>query len=95
MPLVKVKDKAQITLPAKLRRALHIQEGDYLEAKLEGNTVVLVPQKITARFPTVELSEQGEAMLEESLEDVRAGRVREFEDMESLVAELRDEAGLD
>ena len=95
MPLVKVKDKAQITLPAKLRRALHIQEGDYLEARLEGNTVVLTPQKVTAKFPTFELSKQGEAMLAEALEDVKAGRVSEFTDVESLIAELRREAKMD
>ena len=95
MSLVKVKGKAQITLPARLRRALDIQEGDYLEARLEGNRVVLIPQKVVDRFPMAELSEEGERMLEESIEDFRAGRVREFEDMESLIAELRDEANLD
>ena len=95
MSLVKVKDKAQITLPARLRRALHIEEGDYLEARLEGNRVVLIPQKVVDRFPMAELSEEGERMLEESLQAMREGRFREHDSFESLLAELSDEADQD
>ena len=95
MPLVKVKHKAQITLPVKLRRALGIEEGDYLEASVEGKKIVLTPQEMMAKFPEVTLSAQGEQMLQEALEDVAAGNVREHESAESLIAELHDEADQD
>jgi len=42
--LVKVKRRGQITLPAKVRRALGIEEGDYLEVRVEGDRIVLIPQ---------------------------------------------------
>ena len=95
MPLVRVKDKAQITLPAKVRRTLGIEEGDYLEVQLEGNRIVLIPQTVMAKLPPVTLSRGGEQMLEEALEDVRQGRVREHGDVESLIEELHDEADQD
>jgi len=95
MPLVRVKDKAQITLPAKVRRTLGIEEGDYLEVQLEGNRIVLIPQTVIAKLPPVTLSRGAEQMLEEALEDVQAGRVREHGTVESLIEELHDEADQD
>ena len=44
MPLVQVREKAQITLPNKVRKALGIKQGDYLEAEVEGNKIVLIPK---------------------------------------------------
>ena len=95
MPLIKVKSKAQITLPAKLRHALGIEEGDYLEAKVEGNKVILTPQTFITKFPPVTLSEQGEKMLKEALEEVRAGKVKRHESAEALIDELHHETGQD
>ena len=86
MPLVKVKGKAQITLPARIRKALGIEEGDYLEAGVEGNKVVLIPQ--AEKLETVELSKQGEQMLKEGLEDITQGKTKAFEDVEALIADL-------
>ena len=49
MPLVKVIRHGQITLPADLREELDIKEGDYLEAELEGRTIVLRPNVLLDR----------------------------------------------
>ncbi len=92
MPLVKVKTKAQITLPLKVRRALGIEEGDYLQVEVQDNKIVLVPQALVTKLPPVTLSEEGQRMLEEALEDVREGRIKEHDSVESLIAELHDEA---
>jgi AbrB family looped-hinge helix DNA binding protein len=91
MPIVRVKTKAQITIPLKVREMLGIQEGDYLRVEVEGNRIVLTPQTLVTKFPPVTLSEQGERMLEEALEDVRQGRIKEHESVESLIAELHHE----
>lgn len=92
MPLVRVKTKAQITLPLKARRALGIEEGDYLEVEVRDNTIVLVPQAVMTKLPPVTLSEEGERMLEEALGDVREGRVKEYGSVDSLLEELDNEA---
>lgn len=44
MPLVKVNDKFQITIPAELREAIHLAVGDLLEATISGQTIVLKPK---------------------------------------------------
>jgi|LSQX01.1.fsa_nt_gb AbrB family looped-hinge helix DNA binding protein len=92
MSLVKVRTKAQITLPLKVRQALGIEEGDYLQVRVQGNTIVLVPQTLVTKLPPVSLSKEGEGMLEEALEDVRKGRVEEHDSVDSLIEELHHEA---
>ena len=44
MPLVKVKEKFQVTIPTELREALHLTVGDLLEATIQGQTIVLKPK---------------------------------------------------
>ena len=43
MSLVKIRRSAQITLPADVRRALNVGDGDYLEAELVEGGVLLRP----------------------------------------------------
>jgi AbrB family looped-hinge helix DNA binding protein len=49
LPLVKVKGKFQITLPAELREKLHLGVGDILEATINGQTIVLKPKALVDR----------------------------------------------
>ena len=49
MPLVKVKEKFQITLPVELREVLHLAVGDLLEATIEDNVIVLKPKAVVDR----------------------------------------------
>lgn len=43
MSLVKVRRAAQITLPGDIRKALNVEEGDYLEAEIVEGGVLLRP----------------------------------------------------
>jgi AbrB family looped-hinge helix DNA binding protein len=49
LPLVRVKEKFQITLPAELREALHLVVGDLLEATVQDNVIVLKPKDVVDR----------------------------------------------
>ncbi len=49
MALMRVRRLAQLTLPADVRRALNVQEGDYLEAKIVKDGVLLKPVAIVER----------------------------------------------
>jgi AbrB family looped-hinge helix DNA binding protein len=46
--LVRVKDKFQVTLPAAVRRELAVQEGDYLEATVNADGILLRPARLAA-----------------------------------------------
>jgi len=49
MALVRVRRLAQLTLPAEMRRALNVQEGDYLEAEIVTGGVLLKPVAVVER----------------------------------------------
>jgi AbrB family looped-hinge helix DNA binding protein len=68
MPLVKVKEKFQVTIPTALRKAVRLSVGDLLESEEKGNTIVLKPKAVVDR-------ESVKAAIEEGLRDLKAGRV--------------------
>jgi AbrB family looped-hinge helix DNA binding protein len=63
MPLVKVKEKYQVTLPASVRQKAGVAVGDLLEAKVQGKKITLTPKRVIDREIAL------------ALEDVRKGRV--------------------
>ncbi len=88
MPLVKIKEKGQLTLPAKLRERHGLDVGDYVEVVEEGNRIVLIPQDVAPRHPEID------AALAVALEDVRAGRLTPaFSSMEDLEVWLETDEG--
>ena len=62
MPLVKVKEKYQVTLPAAVRKQAGVAVGDILEAVAEGNKITLRPKSVIDRELAL------------ALQDVRRGR---------------------
>lgn len=68
MPLVKVKEKYQVTLPASVRRKAGVAVGDLLEAKVQGKKITLTPKLVVDRAVI-------EKRLAESFEDFSKGRV--------------------
>ena len=48
MTTVKVSRKHQIAVPAEVRRKLGIQAGDKLEVAVEGDAILLRPQRMSA-----------------------------------------------
>ena len=49
MPLIKVIRHGQITLPAFFRKELALKEGDYLEAELKQDMIILRPKVVLDR----------------------------------------------
>lgn len=48
-PLVRVKNKFQITIPTKVRKEIRIKEGDILEVCIKDNTIVIKPKIVVDR----------------------------------------------
>jgi AbrB family looped-hinge helix DNA binding protein len=68
MPLVRIKQKFQVTIPAAIRARLRLEEGELLEASMKGSTIVLTPKALVNR-------EDVEEAIAEGLEAMRKGRV--------------------
>jgi AbrB family looped-hinge helix DNA binding protein len=49
MALVRVRERAQITLPQEVRDALKVKQGDYLEAEIVEGGVLLRPKAVVDR----------------------------------------------
>ena len=83
MPLVKVKGKYQVTLPASVRRKAGVAVGDLLEAEVQGKRITLTPKVVVDRAFV-------EKRLAESFEDSRKGRVHgPFSSAKEAVRALR------
>jgi AbrB family looped-hinge helix DNA binding protein len=49
MTLMRVRRAAQLTLPAEVRQALNVKEGDFLDAQIVKDGVLLKPVSVTGR----------------------------------------------
>ena len=89
MSLVQIREKAQITIPSRIRKELGIKNGDYLEIVKEDNKIVITP-KILVDKVLVNLSAKGEEMLKEAMDDVREGKVKIHNDVTHLINDLHE-----
>ncbi|HEV2420607.1 MAG TPA: AbrB/MazE/SpoVT family DNA-binding domain-containing protein [Candidatus Acidoferrales bacterium] len=48
-----VSTKGQVVVPSRIRSKLGLQPGDALEAKVEGQHIVLTPRKVRSRKPRI------------------------------------------
>ncbi len=72
MPVTKVTRNYQITLPAEIRKALGIKEGELLDVELEGDKIVI--KRFKKERPTLKLGrpvtpEEIEKAIEEGMEE--------------------------
>ncbi len=49
MKLLQIQKRNQLTLPADIRKTLQLKEHDLLAVEIEGNRIVLTPQKVINR----------------------------------------------
>lgn len=77
MPIVRVKQKFQVTLPPVVRKQAGLAVGDLLEARIERGKITLVPQSLIDR------------RIVESLEDLKHRRFsRPFKSAEAAIRHL-------
>ena len=87
MSLIQVREKAQVTIPSKIRKELGIKKGDYLEVVKEDDRIVIIP-KILIDKVSVNLSAKGEEMLKEAIDDVKKGKVKIHNNSTDLINDL-------
>ncbi len=87
--LTKVTRNGQITLPAAIRQAANIEEGDLIAVFIEGDTIRLSPQKLIDKSQAYFWSDDWQKGELEASEDIEAGHIQEFDDVNSLVDALQ------
>jgi len=63
MSVVKVRPRRQVTIPKEIFNRLHIEVGDFIEAKAEDEKIVLVPKKLVAKTGVIPLTKEGQRIL--------------------------------
>jgi AbrB family looped-hinge helix DNA binding protein len=86
--LTKLTRNGQITLPAPARRALRVEEGDYVEVRVTEDSIVLTPKKLVDQSQAYFWSPAWQTAEREANDDIVAGRVHEAQDVEELIAKL-------
>jgi len=87
--LTKVTRHGQVTLPAAIRRLLHIEEGDYVEMRVAEDSVVLTPKKLIDKSQAYYWTPEWQAAEREADEDIAAGRVYGFDNVDDAINHLR------
>ena len=91
MPLVKVKEKFQITLPAELRDVLHLAVGDLLEATIQDNVIVLKPKVVVDRAQAWAKMEHAMARVEDRAPNPQQSPQEQEEEIAQMMKEYRKE----
>ncbi len=87
----KVTRNGQITLPAKVREELGIEEGDLLEISVVDEKAMLVPKKLIDKSQSYFWTKKWQDAEKEADEDIKAGRVKAFSSVDDLVKDLEKE----
>ena len=63
MPAVRLGPKHQVTIPQRVRAALNLSVGDFLDAAAEGGRIVLTPLRLSAKAPAPRLTASEQKVL--------------------------------
>ena len=93
METIKVRKKYQITLPAAIREAAGVYEGDFLVAEVqEDHTILLRPSRLVDTDEAFFYTPDWQAAEREADEDIRLGHTYRFKNVEDAIDFLHDHA---
>ena len=89
--LVNVMEKGLVTLPKKIRDALHIAPGDAVDVEVRDGEVVLRPVKVIPKSQAYFWTDKVQKRIKDSEKDIEAGRFKDYEDADELLKDLHGE----
>ena len=87
MAVAKIRERGQITIPKQIRESLGLKKGDIVDARIEGDCVVIMPKKSTTSDNWAKLLQVMKSVHEQNRE---VSEEEVYQD-ERAVAELRQE----
>lgn len=88
MPITRISPKHQITIPKEVFDALHLEKGDFLDVKVKGDKIILMPKKLIPKEQAWFWTKEWQEMEKEADEAIKAGRVKGFDNVEELIKDL-------
>ena len=91
MPLVTVKSKFQVTIPARLRKGIDLREGDIMEATLVGDGILFRPKQVVDRHAAADRIAATIAATKPSSQDLGRSEDEIMQDSIADIAQSRRE----
>jgi len=86
-----IRMKGQVTIPAEIRKAAHLEEGDPVEVEVVEDGILLRPQKIIDATQAWFWTPAWQESVRRSVEQLNADRGETFADSESFLTALGDQ----
>jgi AbrB family looped-hinge helix DNA binding protein len=90
MSITTIRGKGQVTIPAEIREAAHLEEGDPVEVELVAEGILLRPRKVIDATQAWFWTPAWQTGEREAADDLAAGRSRVFESSEDFLDSLDD-----
>lgn len=86
---IPVRKRGQLTLPAKLRKAYHIDEGDIVEVEMTEEGILIRPKKLVDSSQAWFWSSKWQHGEKEAEEDIKKGRTKMYESIDEMLKDLK------
>lgn len=88
--MTKIKDHSQVTIPKNIMEKLDLKKGDTITIKLRGDEIILKPVVMIDKSQAWFWSKEWQKEEREVEEDIKAGRIKSFENTNDLMKELKN-----
>jgi antitoxin MazE len=90
MPITRISPKHQITIPKEAFEELHLEVGDFLEANVTGEGLLLIPKKLISKDQAWFWTKEWQEKEKEADEAIEKGELSgPFENTDKLIRHLR------
>jgi antitoxin PrlF len=83
-----VRKKGQLTIPAEIREAAHIEEGDPIEFEIVAEGIMLRPKKVIDSTQAWFWTAAWQERVHTSIQEIQAGEGEQFESEDDFLASL-------
>jgi AbrB family looped-hinge helix DNA binding protein len=83
-----IRNKGQVTIPAEIRRAARLEDGDHVEVSIVEEGILLRPQKVIDATQAWFWSAAWQAGEREASEELEAGKGKIYESSDDFLASL-------
>jgi AbrB family looped-hinge helix DNA binding protein len=89
--LIKLRNRAQITLPKEIVKALGLKSGDDLEIRIEKGRVIITPVAVIPKDELWAWKTEIRTAIEEGREEAREGKLKVYNTVHEMWAEIEAE----
>lgn len=86
---IPVRKKGQLTLPVKIRKACHIEEGDIVEAEVTDEGILIRPKKLIDATQAWFWQKEWQAGERKAEEDIEKGRVKTYQSIDEMLKDIK------